>query len=292
MGFGIAVIGRLLNFNRLDIQQYEQDTDITAGWETDMFLDTAPPDAAVPVSSSQIWEDWNYDMSRLVIDPRYRVAATSTSIWCQQEHEPSNCVQHEDERRKDLRSASIQYKRDAERGQKYYHFKAVKLGDVGQAYYTAPDDTTRPFAMGLQVLPADLSKAKIEVWTKRSLFTEAQRYPGRPQHHHYCRGCKGTDAWTKRQARARDISQTLKVSSSARLCEEDRLVDLDVATERLGDNWIFPNEAHAHSYTEVNQVKNNQIVGEILDRAMVKWEERQRCGSSSAALSGAPPELS
>lgn len=41
MDFGIALLGRLVKFNRLDIQRYEQDTDITAGWETDMFLDTA-----------------------------------------------------------------------------------------------------------------------------------------------------------------------------------------------------------------------------------------------------------
>lgn len=292
MGFGIAVIGRLINFNRLDIQRYAQDTDITAGWETDMFLDTASPDDAVSVSSSQIWEDWDYVMSGLAIDRRYLVAAPLTDIWHQEEQELFSCVQREDEPRKDLRSASIPHKRDADQGQKYYYFKAVKLGDVGQAYYTASNGTSRLSPIGLEVLPADRSEAKIDVWTKRSLFVQAQGYPRPPQHHHHCRGCQeGKNAWTKRQARACDIRQILKVSPTD-MYEENRLVDLDVVTESLGNDWIYPSEAHDHSYAKVIEERNNKIVGEILDRAITKWKNRRRCESSRAALSVAPPELS
>ena len=65
----------------------------------------------------------------------------------------------------------------------YYYFEPVKLGDVRQAYYGSPDDRPRLPATGLEALPADLSQGKVEMWTKRSLFQRAQRYPPPPRHH-------------------------------------------------------------------------------------------------------------
>ncbi|KAI4127348.1 MAG: hypothetical protein LQ347_004640 [Umbilicaria vellea] len=231
-------------------------------------------------------------MSRLTIDRRCWVAAPLTDMKHQEEHELFSCVQHEDEPRQDLRSASVEYKRDADQGHKYYYFKVVKRGDVGQAYYTAPNATSRFVRIGLEELPADRSEARIEVWTKRTLFVQAQGYPRPPQHHHHCRGCQeGKDAWLKRQIRTRDIRQILKVSP-ADLYEEDRLIGLDVMSDSVRDDWYDPSEAHDQLYAKVVEERNNEAVGEIRGRAVTKWKNHRRCESSRAALSVAPPELS
>ena len=269
-------MGGPVNFNRLDIQQYEQDMDI--------FLDTAFPDDAISVSSSQMWEDWDYLLAMSKIDHRYSFPPNASVIGDQEEHKLFDDTQHEDQMRKDLRSASIPYKRDADQGQKYYYFKAVKRGDLGQAYYTAPDGSSRLTAIGLEMLPADHSEAKVEVWTKRSLFTQAQGYPRPPRHHRHCRGCnEGRNAWTKRQAYTSDIRQTLKVSPVS-ISEEDWLIDLDVITESLGDDWNYPSQAHTHSDPVAVEEKNNEIAGYIVDRAVIRWKTR-RCKSSGTSLS-------
>ena len=77
--------------------------------------------------------------------------------------------------KKVLRSAFIPYKCVADSGQKYCYFKGVKLRDIGLAYYAAQAVDSRLSSTGLEMLPADLSEAKGEVWTKESLFVQAQR---------------------------------------------------------------------------------------------------------------------
>lgn len=108
-----------------------------------MFLDCALLDVVISSSSSQMWNDWDYSVAMLEHDRWHSLPAHCSNIWHQEEDDLFDDVQPEDQMRKDLRSASIPYKRDADQGQKYYYFKAVNLGDVGQAYYTAPDNTSR-----------------------------------------------------------------------------------------------------------------------------------------------------
>lgn len=281
-----------MNFTRLDMHQCEEDMDVAAGWEMDMFLDTPVVDDAIPISFSGVSEDREYSVAMSELDRRYSFPSNASVIGDQEEHELSDDVQHGDQIRKDLRSASIPYKRDADQGQKYYYFKAVKLGDVGQAYYTTPDGYSGMTAIGFKVLPADRGEAKVELWTKRSLFIEAQGYPCPPRHHHHCRGCnEGRNAWTKRQASRRAIRQTLK-GSSASTSEEGRLVHLDVLTESVGDECNYPRQVHGHSYAEAVEEKNHKIAGEIVDRAVREWENSRRCEASRAALSVTTAELS
>jgi len=81
-------------------------------------------------------------------------------------------IPHQNEIYKDFRSASIPYKRDATTGEKYNYFKWVKRGDLGQEYYA-------PYRSGsdwpLESLPADLSEARVEVWTKKKPLREGSR---------------------------------------------------------------------------------------------------------------------
>ena len=171
-------------------------------------------------------------------------------------------------------------------------FKGVKLGDIGLAYYVAQDVGSRLSSTWLEMLPADLSEAKGEVWTKQNPFVQAQGYPRPTQHHQHCRGCnEGKNAWMNRQAHTDDVRQTLKISPS-RIYEEEWLVDHDVVSDglkSLGDDWNDHEQAYTAPSAEAVEERNNKIAGDLLDRAERNWERSRRCDSLNVPLSVITP---
>jgi len=96
----------------------------------------------------------------------------------------------------DLRSASIPSKRQATQNEKYHRFRGrVYPGDVGLPYLDCPElfgSAPLPWWEGTR--DEVERKGKVNFWTKRDMFVEAQKaenyWPLRPPHHHgRCRMC-------------------------------------------------------------------------------------------------------
>ncbi|MCJ1483830.1 hypothetical protein MMC06_003998 [Schaereria dolodes] len=120
-------------------------------------------------------------------------------------------LQHTDDIKHDMRSSSIPYKRNAAEGYKYWRFKGVKWGDLGQKYITAADNPTKSlygtncaYPPWFFSIPANPKERKVATWTKQDVYKQAQRYPRPPKRHHSSRDAKGGCGWLRRQARAQE----------------------------------------------------------------------------------------
>ena len=174
---------------------------------------------------------------------------------------PGFLLDEQDERKRDLRSASVPYKRDATRGEKYYHFKGVKAGDLEQSSYTVRDCAVRVSATWLHLVPTNREEAKIETWIKESLFRKAKDYPRPPTHHHHCISCnEGRMGWRRRHRRDKEVKRMLSGSSGKAAVHEEWIVNEDVW-------WDFKRWAL--------HVKDGPGVGGWLANKHGEWELRE-----------------
>jgi len=188
---------------------------------------------------------------------------------------PQGFIQYHHVVCKDLRAGSIPSKRVAAEGAKYYYFKGVKRGDVGQSYYVAPDHSVR-HPNWFQILPAYLSEAKVEIWTKRTVFKEAKGYPRPPTHHHHCRNCnEGRNAWENRQRRRKMVDSILKANLSELLAEET-LGHADALASSRRD-YPGTDDADQSNSIHLQQVmtwKQYQVAEELVELAMERHYRR------------------
>ena len=109
----------------------------------------------------------------------------------------------------DLRAPSLTKKRARARAQKYYSFRGVNSGQLGQPHRCLLDQNgnsnLRP------PLPKD---APLEYWTKRRMFLEAQQYPRPPAYHHAhvdkLHKCGMTAAYGRRRQTKKDVGKMVR----------------------------------------------------------------------------------
>ncbi|KAI9777183.1 MAG: hypothetical protein M1839_009026 [Geoglossum umbratile] len=174
---------------------------------------------------------------------------------------------------KDLRSPSVPSRRDAERNDKYYHWRVVKPGQLGTPHYAADYAGGVPWA----IFPADLKKASVVTLDKRNLYREAQ--DSRPPT--YSRSIP--DNWP------RDIRQHFGKRETAdaiahdrdggRFRYEDEMADIDAYEGGL-DCPVCELESLIYETEVVDEIerKKREEMGILLDGAVEKFRRKLRRG--------------
>ncbi|KAI9857225.1 MAG: hypothetical protein M1830_006382, partial [Pleopsidium flavum] len=123
------------------------------------------------------------------------------------------------------------------------------------------------------ILPADLSEAKVELWTKRAVFEQAQGYPRPLKHHHHCRGCnEGRNVWESRQQWSWKMIDSVLKTTPDELLADETLGHADaVASSRRDYPNIRRDNADQPNFVHLQQVmacKQYQVADEAVELAM------------------------
>ena len=197
-------------------------------------------------------------------------------------------AEYQDGVKQDLRSCSVPYKRDASDGYRYWNFKVVKRGDIGQKYLTAPEhtldcplDCKYRHPLWNYTLPANAKERKVATWTKRSLYQEAQELPRPPKHHRSCRDAKNSCSWRRNQDCKEDAEYLSRMDPGTLRQVSPGLYD-DICDDiKFGGRfeedyyWFQDNSGEVMSGTPdlIMEVRNYEVSDHIVQRALDRWKE-------------------